>query len=88
MQAIFCPHTHLQLLGLAQKVKTFFLLKVVMLHIKLKGNKRGVDVDQHASKILDLTHTPDLWGQVERSDITIVCRKVKFFLTKNVGTKI
>ena len=50
---IFCPYSHPRPLGWGQKVKYFSFLKVVMLHIKEK---------------FDLTHAPDLWDWVERSD--------------------
>ena len=33
---LFCLYTHPQPWGRGQKVKTFFFLKVFMLHIKLK----------------------------------------------------
>ena len=41
--------------------------QVVTLHIKLKAKS----VDQHVSKTIDLTHTPDLCGWVERSDVEL-----------------
>ena len=44
---IFGPYTHPRPAGWGQKVKLFFL-KVVMLHIKLKGKERSVD--EHARK--------------------------------------
>ena len=43
-------------------------------------------VKQHTSKAFDLIHTPDLWVQVERSDIDIVQISV-FLFTKHVNTK-
>ena len=63
---IFWPQTYHLFLGWSQKVETFFL-KVVMLHIKLKGRK----CNQQVSKHFELTHTPDLWGRVQRSDTNI-----------------
>ena len=37
MVANICPQTHPRLRGWGQKVKLYLFLKVVMLHIKLKG---------------------------------------------------
>ena len=37
MMQIFCPQTHPRPRGWGQKVKLYLFLKVVMLHIKLKG---------------------------------------------------
>ena len=37
MIAIFCPQTHPKLRGWGQKVKPYLFVKVVVLHIKLKG---------------------------------------------------
>ena len=45
-----------------------------MLHIKLNGKK----VEQYASKVFDLMHTPDLLGGVKMSDIEIV--QISIFL--------
>ena len=47
-----------------------FFLKVAMLHIKLKGKK--CSATQHASKVFDRMHTPDLLGWVKTPDIEIV----------------
>ena len=58
-----------------QKVKYFSILKVVMLHIKLKGKKC---TPEYASWNFDLTHTPDLLDWFERSDIEIV--QISIFL--------
>ena len=50
---IFCPNTS-STVGSGQKAKPFFL-NMAMLHIKLKGRS----IDQHQSKNVDRTHTPD-----------------------------
>ena len=56
---IFCPYTHPQPSGACQKVKHFFL-KVVVLHVKLKGI--------HGTGICSvLKHTLGPWGKVKRS---------------------
>ena len=51
----------------------FSFLKVVMLHIKSKGKKCRPTCKQK------LTHTPDLWGWVERSDIEIAMQQISIF---------
>ena len=48
---IFLPFLH------TLEIKTFFLLTVVMLHIKFKRKK---NVEYCASKLFDLMHTPDI----------------------------
>ena len=57
---IFCPYTHPRPLGWGQMVKTLFLLKVVMLHIKLDESGTLRTMQAH---ILSL-HTPSTprWG--------------------------
>ena len=54
--------------GVGSKGQIFFFLKVVLSHIKGKL----------ASKNFGLTHIPDVWGWVERSDIEIV--QINIFL--------
>ena len=49
------------------KGQSIFFLKMVMLHIKLKGKKCRI-----ASKMFELIHTPGLLGWIKRSDIKIV----------------
>ena len=58
-----CRYTHPRPLGLDQKVKTvvFFLLKMVMLHIKIKGMTRTTTCKQNCV----LTHTLDPWGRAK-----------------------
>ena len=57
---IFCPYTHPRFLRLVQTVITFFFLKIVMLHIKLKR----WSIEQHASTYLFLhtPSTPEVWS--------------------------
>ena len=55
-------------LGWGRKVIFVSFLKVVVLHIKLKRKKSRPTCKLN----IDFTHTPDLWGLVERSDIDIV----------------
>ena len=62
--------------GQGQRVIFVSLLKVVMLHIKLKRKKSRPTCKLN----IDLTHTPDLWGFVERSDIDIV--QISMFIIK------
>ena len=51
--------------GWGQNIKIFFL-KVVMLHIKLKG------IEHHESKYSVLTHTLGLCGWVKRSNMVFL----------------
>ena len=59
MVAIILPSDKPLTLGFGQKVKPCLFLKVVMLHIKLKG------IEHHESKYAVITHTLDPmgWGQ-------------------------
>ena len=53
---IICPFAHTRPLECGQKIKTFFICQVVMLHIKLKGIKHRTKYKQ----TFELTHTLDL----------------------------
>ena len=50
---IFCPYIHPQSLAWGHKAIKFVLLKVVMLHIKLKGLERR---EQRSSIISESSH--------------------------------
>ena len=56
--------------GMGQKVEPFFL-KVVILHIKLKG----VGIEHHESKYSVLTHTLYPWGGIKMSNIFLVSER-------------
>ena len=71
MQATILPLQTPLTPGWGQKVEKKILCWI--------SNLRERNVEQNASKKLDLAHTPDLWSWVERSDIEIVQRSIFLF---------
>ena len=75
---IFCPFTHARPWSKDQNI---FLLKVVMLHIKLKGIEHRASFKHYSAR----THTPSTprWGQKVKTFLSSESKCVAYHSKKN-----